>query len=296
MLVIWCGPLSQLWAQADVEGRAAAMGPTGGEQAALGSNAGSRPRIMPQHKGAGRAAPGSAELGTAYEPGVCGWGVLRPRNRDKLVQWPVAFTGAPCMLHGQRLIKDGFVDSSPSFLDLPGRALECAVCLACVMGSTPRLPQPHHATHGTCASSAHAFSHGYCMHSWTRLESERDLYAPGPHYCDGILYASKKQAPKNCRVAPCADVPGDWAQRARLVVRELMASPSAISFLEPVDEEEVLELMEPVGDHPRPPSASRSLWDDELGGSKSDHTCLAVCIVEGEEALSITGRPYDPEP
>uniref|UniRef100_A0A7S3R1G0 Bromo domain-containing protein n=1 Tax=Dunaliella tertiolecta TaxID=3047 RepID=A0A7S3R1G0_DUNTE len=87
--------LSQLWAQADVEGRAAAMGPTGGEQAALGSNAGSRPRIMPQHKGAGRAAPGSA------------------------------------------------------------------------------------------------------------------------------------------------DVPGDWAQRARLVVRELMASPSAISFLEPVDEEEV---------------------------------------------------------
>ncbi|KAF5840185.1 hypothetical protein DUNSADRAFT_17532 [Dunaliella salina] len=36
-----------------------------------------------------------------------------------------------------------------------------------------------------------------------------------------------------------ADVPGDWAQRARLVVRELMASPTAVSFLEPVDDEEV---------------------------------------------------------
>ena len=34
-------------------------------------------------------------------------------------------------------------------------------------------------------------------------------------------------------------VPGDWAQRARLVVRELMGEPCASGFLSPVDEEEV---------------------------------------------------------
>ena len=39
----------------------------------------------------------------------------------------------------------------------------------------------------------------------------------------------------------CAGVPGDWLQRSRLIVRELMAESCAISFKEPVDEDEVGE-------------------------------------------------------